>query len=92
MVEPERPSTKDDLLILNEYIKKESLKSVIVITSWYHIRRCQIVAKRLLSEKVKTYFVSANMPDMDYFISRTKRASGLFNAYIKLLYYYVTAF
>jgi len=84
-------STEDDFSILKAYLERKSLNSVIVTTSWYHIRRCRLTARRILSEDTRTYFVPANLPDMNYFISRSKRIFGLFNVYMKLFYYYVTA-
>jgi len=84
-------STEDDFAILKKYLERESFDSVIVTTSWYHMRRCQLTARRILDDDTRTYFVPANLPDMNSFISRSKRIFGLFNAYMKLFYYYVTA-
>ncbi|MBW1795543.1 MAG: YdcF family protein [Deltaproteobacteria bacterium] len=83
-------STEDDFSILKGYLEREALNSVIVTTSWYHMRRCQLTARRILDKDTKTYFVPANLPDMNYFISRSKRMFGLFIAYMRLCYYYIT--
>jgi uncharacterized SAM-binding protein YcdF (DUF218 family) len=88
----QRPvSTNEDFELLKKIIKEKGFHSVIITTSWFHMRRCKLVAKRLLDEEIKICFVPANLPDMNYFTSKSKRIFGLFNAYMKLGYYYVTS-
>jgi len=84
-------STNEDFELLKKVMGEKGFHSVIITTSWFHLRRCQLVARRFLDEEIKICFVPANLPDMDYFTSRSKRIFGLFNAYIKLGYYYVTS-
>ena len=85
-------STSEDFELLKKVMGEKGFHSVIITTSWFHLRRCQVVAKRLLTEEIKICFVPANLPDMNYFTSRPKRIFGLFNAYMKLGYYYLAAF
>jgi len=93
IIPEQRPvSTNEDFELLKKIMEEKGFYSVIITTSWFHLRRCQLVGKRLLDEEIKICFVPANFPDMNYFTSRSKRIFGLFNAYMKLGYYYVTAF
>lgn len=84
-------STQDDFRLLNKIITERGARSIIVTTSWYHLRRCQMVAERILGCDITLYFVPAKMPDSDAFISKPKRAMSLFVSYLKLGYYYLTA-
>ena len=89
----QRPvSTNEDFELLQKIMEEKGFHSVIITTSWFHLRRCQLVARRFLDEEIKICFVPANLPDMNYFTSRSKRIFGLFNAYMKLGYYYIAAF
>jgi uncharacterized SAM-binding protein YcdF (DUF218 family) len=93
IISDQRPvSTNEDFELLKEIMEEEGFHSVIITTSWFHLRRCQLVARRFLDEKIKICFVPANLPDMNYFTSRSKRILGLLNAYLKLGYYYLVAF
>jgi uncharacterized SAM-binding protein YcdF (DUF218 family) len=84
-------STQDDFRLLNTIITASGVRSIIVTTSWYHLRRCQITARRILGREVAVYFIPASLPNRDTFISAPKRALSLFIAYLKLGYYYLTA-
>jgi len=90
--EPRSGSTKEDFQLLRDFMKKERLTSVIVTSSWFHLRRCKLSAERQLDKGIEIYFVPANLPDKNHFINRSKRILGLFIAYLQLTYYYVTAF
>lgn len=85
-------STREDFELLKGITEKEKADSVIVTTSWYHLRRCQMVANRILGDKVRCYFVPASLPDKNDFISRPKRILALMIVYLKLAHYYVTTF
>jgi len=82
-------STDEDFKLLKGILTTEKADSIIVTTSWYHLRRCQWVAKKILGKEIKTYFIPANFPNRNSFISRPKRILALFNVYLKLAYYYV---
>lgn len=93
IIPDQRPvSTNEDFELLKEIVEEKGFHSVIITTSWFHLRRCELVAKRFLDEEIKICLVPANLPDMNYFTSRSKRIFGLFNAYMKLGYYYIAAF
>jgi uncharacterized SAM-binding protein YcdF (DUF218 family) len=93
VIPPERSrSTREDLELLQRVMKKEKATSVIITTTWHHLRRCQLIARRILGEEIKVYYVPANKPTKNHFISRPKRIMGIFNAYLKLGYYYLTTF
>lgn len=93
IIPDQRPvSTIEDFALLKRIMEEKGFHSVIITTSWFHLRRCQLVARRFLDEESKVCFVPANLPDMNYFTSKSKRIFGLFNAYMKLGYYHVTSF
>ena len=82
-------STSEDFALLKSILKKEKTDSIIITTAWYHLRRCKMVAGRVLGDEIKTYFVPADFPDKNSFISRHKRILAMFTVYLKLAYYYV---
>jgi len=84
-------STREDFELLKGIINREQIKSIIVISSWYHLKRCQLVAKKVLGNDVKAYFVPGIPPNKNLYISRHKRIIGLFNIYLRLAYYYAAS-
>jgi uncharacterized SAM-binding protein YcdF (DUF218 family) len=91
IIPPERSrSTREDFELLKDYIRREKVDSMIVVSSWYHLRRCQWVAKKVLSNDINAYFVPSILPRNNQYISKKKRIQALFNIYLKLAYYYVT--
>jgi uncharacterized SAM-binding protein YcdF (DUF218 family) len=92
IIPDQRPvSTREDFELLKRIMEEKGFQSVIITSSWFHLRRCRLVAKRLLKEDAEICLVPANLPDMNYFTSRPKRILGIFNAYLKLGYYYIAA-
>jgi uncharacterized SAM-binding protein YcdF (DUF218 family) len=85
-------STEQDFAILREYLTSGNIRSVIVVTSGSHLRRCRLVADRMIGDQVSICFAAADTPDQDRYISRPKRALDLFVAYLKLGYYYLWVF
>jgi len=74
IIPPERSrSTREDFDLLKDFIRREKVDSMIVISSWYHLRRCQWVAKKVLSNEVKAYFVPSILPRKNQYISKKKR-------------------
>jgi len=83
-------STREDFELLKDFLKKNKFDSLIVVSSWYHLRRCGLITKKLFNHEIRTYFVPANLPGKNQYISRHKRVLALFNIYLKFAYYYVT--
>jgi len=83
--------TYDEALILWRYIEqKDSIRSIIIVTSGFHSRRAKWIFRRILTNNpIRIMVVEAESPDLNAanWWRREKGVMAVFNEYVKFAYY-----
>lgn len=88
-------STYEEALLTKELIKQEGIRSVLVVSSPFHMRRVAMTFKRVIGSEAELTFVSVPLAQSRFDLrwwSDEDSISAVVHEYVSLIYYYFRYF